>query len=63
MLQIIAFGVGFLLFGVGVLAHDLRVVATPVEKRTASTGTVERIIFIILGALIVVLASGLSLNF
>jgi len=63
MLQIIAFGIGFVLIGMGVIAHDLKVLATPPEKRTASTGAAGRLIFVLLGLLIVVLAGiqGVSL--
>jgi 1,4-dihydroxy-2-naphthoate octaprenyltransferase len=63
MLQIIAFGIGFLLAGVGVIAHDVHIIATPIEKRTASTGSGERIVFILLGILIIALAAGLGVSF
>lgn len=63
MLQIIAFGIGFMLIGVGVLARLLRIIATPIDKRKKDTGTAERLLFIALGILILGLALIQGLTF
>jgi uncharacterized protein (DUF2342 family) len=56
MLQIIAFGVAFLLFGMGAIARLLKVLATPLEKRKASTGMAEQLFYTLLGLAILALA-------
>ena len=57
MLQIIAFGVAFVLFGIGVIAKHLKIISLPADKRTKDAGDGERLFFIALGILIL----GLSL--
>lgn len=56
MLQIIAFGIGFMLFGIGSMARSLSILATPAEKRRPDTGAGIRLLFIALGILILGLA-------
>ena len=56
MLQIIAFGVAFVLFGMGAISRSLKVLATPLEKRKASTGIVEQLFCTALGLGILALA-------
>lgn len=52
MLQVLCFGVGFLLFGVGSIVQLLKVLATPLEKRTHGTGGWEQAFYTILGLII-----------
>lgn len=60
MLQIIAFGVAFLLFGLGVIARQLKVLATPLlkdrdgvqRKPGPSTGLWEQVFCTVLGLII-----------
>lgn len=56
MLQIIAFGIGFLLFGLGQVVKLLTILATPPEKRKKSTGVGDQLFLALLGLIILALA-------
>lgn len=56
MLQIIAIGIAFLIFGIGSITSMLGVIATPVDKRTRNTGLSNRIAYAVLGLFILALA-------
>lgn len=62
MMQIIAFGVAFLLFGVGAIVRLLKILVTPLEKRKTNflnwqlTGIWDQLFYTILGLIILALA-------